>query len=75
FELIIILDVWLNGNTSMYHSTPSSIYNALNYADDISLPKLNIKDNHQEKLDEIKEMIAIAKLEKMTILEQQVSKS
>ncbi|CAF0893907.1 unnamed protein product, partial [Adineta steineri] len=32
-------DVWLNGNTSMYHSTPSSIYNALNYADDISLPK------------------------------------
>ena len=31
------------------------------------------KDAHQEKLDEIQEMIAIAKLEKMTILEQQVS--
>jgi hypothetical protein len=29
-------------------------------------------DNHKEKLNEIKEMIAVAKLEKMTILEQQV---
>ena len=36
---------------------------------------MNSKDNHQEKLDEIKEMIAVAKLEKMTTLEQQVRKS
>jgi hypothetical protein len=33
---------------------------------------VNTKDSHQEKLDEIKEMIAVAKLEKMTMLEQQV---
>jgi hypothetical protein len=32
------------------------------------------KDDHQEKLNEIKEMIAVAKVEKMTILEQQVRK-
>ena len=31
-----------------------------------------LKDKEQEKLDEIKEMITVAKLEKMTILEQQV---
>lgn len=35
--------------------------------------RASLKDSHQEKLDEIKEMIAVAKLEKMTILEQQVS--
>jgi hypothetical protein len=33
------------------------------------------KDDHQEKLNEIKEMIAVAKVEKMTILEQQVRKT
>jgi len=30
------------------------------------------KDDHQDKLNEIKEMIAKVKLEKMSILEQQV---
>jgi hypothetical protein len=44
----------------MYHSTPANLSNTL-------------KDNHQDKLNEIKEMIAIAKLEKMTMLEQQVN--
>jgi predicted transposase YdaD len=38
------------------------------------LIRINTKDNHQEKLNEIKEMIAVAKLEKMTSLEQQVRK-
>jgi hypothetical protein len=37
------------------------------------LIRINPKDNHTEKLNEIKEMIAVAKLEKMTILEQQVN--
>jgi hypothetical protein len=39
------------------------------------LIRINSKDNHQEKLNEIKEMIAVAKLEKMTILEQQVKEN
>jgi hypothetical protein len=37
--------------------------------------RLLTKDDHQEKLNEIKEMIAVAKVEKMTILEQQVRKT
>jgi hypothetical protein len=36
------------------------------------LIRINTKDNHQDKLTELKEMIAVAKLEKMTILEEQV---
>jgi predicted nucleic acid-binding OB-fold protein len=36
--------------------------------------RINAKDNHQDKLNELKEMIAVAKLEKMTIVEEQVIK-
>jgi len=65
-------DIRLNGNTTMYHSTPSNLYSSLSYPESISSSKINTKDNYQEKLNEIKEMIAVAKLEKMTILEQQL---
>ncbi|CAF1681750.1 unnamed protein product, partial [Adineta ricciae] len=65
-------DVWLNGNSVMYHSSPSNLYSTLNYPDNPSSAKTNIKDNHQAKLDEIKGMIAVAKLEKMSILEHQL---
>lgn len=34
--------------------------------------RIDGKDKYQEKLDELKEMIAVAKLEKMTLLEQQL---
>ncbi|CAF2839410.1 unnamed protein product [Rotaria sp. Silwood2] len=67
-----IHSVWFNGNTTVYHSTPSNLYSPINYPNRISSPKMNIKDKEQEKLNEIKEMIAVAKLEKMTVLEQQL---
>ncbi|CAF3597370.1 unnamed protein product [Rotaria sp. Silwood1] len=67
-----INSVWFNGNTTVYHSTPSNLYSPINYPNGISSPKMNIKDTEQEKLNEIKEMIAVAKLEKMSVLEQQL---
>ncbi|CAF5124443.1 unnamed protein product, partial [Rotaria magnacalcarata] len=66
--------VWLNGNTNIYHSTPSNIYSSKNSSNRILSPKMNLKDKEQEKLNEIEEMIAVAKLEKMTVLEHQVRK-
>ncbi|CAF0996293.1 unnamed protein product [Rotaria sordida] len=65
-------NVWFNGNTTVYHSTPSNLYSSINYSNRISSPKMHMKDKEQEKLNEIKEMIAVAKLEKMTVLEQQL---
>ncbi|CAF2187449.1 unnamed protein product [Rotaria magnacalcarata] len=64
--------VWLNGNTNIYHSTPSNIYSSKNSSNRILSPKMNLKDKEQEKLNEIEEMIAVAKLEKMTVLEHQL---
>ncbi|CAF1311374.1 unnamed protein product [Didymodactylos carnosus] len=66
----------MNGSTnndSLFNKThPNDIYNTLSMVNYRNSPSEMRNDEYINKLNELKEMISVAKLEKMTILEQQL---
>ncbi|CAF5222579.1 unnamed protein product, partial [Rotaria magnacalcarata] len=57
---------------NLYQSTPIYLYRTLNCSDRFSSSKTERKDDHHENSHEIKDKMTKVKLEKVSILEEQI---